>query len=93
MSHTHFAVCSKALAALGMLAEGVGEPLCSNLRPSLPTLVALFKDKKVCNAVGSCLDKMFANVFSFEHLLDSQLTKEKWKSIRKKIKTKISFFP
>ncbi|KAL7540754.1 hypothetical protein ACHAXR_010359, partial [Thalassiosira sp. AJA248-18] len=71
LSHTHFAVCSKSLAALGMLAEGVGEELFSNLRPLIPTLLALFKDKKVANAVGSCLDKMFANVFSFEHLLDS----------------------
>ena len=71
LGHTHFAVCSKALAALGMLAEGVGAQLFSNLRPLLPTLLALFKDKKVCNAVGSSLDKMFANVFSFEHLLDA----------------------
>ena len=70
LSHTHFAVCSKALAAFGMLAEGVGVDLSSNLRPLIPTLTALFKDKKVSNAVSSCLDKMFANVFSFEYLLD-----------------------
>jgi len=72
LSHTHFAVCSKALAALGMLAEGVGEQILSNMRPLIPTLVALFKDKKVINAAGSCLDKLFANVFSFENLLDSK---------------------
>jgi len=71
LGHTHFAVCSKALAALGMLAEGVGAQLFSNLRPLLTTLLALFKDKKVCNAAGSSLDKMFANVFSFEHLLEA----------------------
>jgi hypothetical protein len=72
LSHTHFAVCSKALAAFGMLAEGVGEQLLPNMRPLIPVFLALFKDKKVINAVASCLDKMFANVFSFEHLLDSK---------------------
>ncbi|KAL3774149.1 hypothetical protein ACHAW5_010603 [Stephanodiscus triporus] len=72
LSHTHFAVCSKALAAFGMLAEGVGEQLLSNMRPLISVFLALFKDKKVINAVASCLDKMFANVFSFEHLLDSK---------------------
>jgi cytoskeleton-associated protein 5 len=72
LSHTHFAVCSKSLAAFGMLAEGVGEKMFHHLRFLIPTFVSLFKDKKVVNAVGSCLDKMFANVFSFEHLLDSK---------------------
>jgi len=72
LSHTHFAVCSKALVAFGMLAEGVGEQLSPNMRPLILIFVALFKDKKVINAVASCLDKMFANVFSFEHLLDSK---------------------
>jgi hypothetical protein len=72
LSHTHFAVCSKALAAFGMLAEGVGEQLSPNMRPLIPTFVGLFKDKKVINGVAACLDKMFANVFSFEHLLDSK---------------------
>ena len=72
LSHTHFAVCSKSLAALGMFAEGVGEKMFHHLRLLIPTFVSLFKDKKVINAVGSCLDKMFANVFSFEHLLDSK---------------------
>ncbi len=71
LNHTHFAVCIKALAAFGMLAEGVGEPLLPNMRPLMSSFVALFKDKKVTSAVASCLDKMFANVFSFEHLLDS----------------------
>lgn len=70
LSHTHFAVCSKALTALGMLAEGVGEQIFPSMRPLLPTVVALLKDKKVNNAVGCCLDQMFANVFSFENLLD-----------------------
>lgn len=63
LSHTHYAVCQRALRAFGMLAEGVGEPLSSNLRPLIPTIVALFKDKKVSKDVGSCLDKCFANVF------------------------------
>jgi len=72
LAHTHFAVCSKALAALGMLAEGVGEELYGNFRPLIPTLVTLFKDKKVIKAVSSCLDQMFGSVFSFEHLLDSK---------------------
>ena len=72
LGHTHFAVCSKTLAALGMLAEGVGEQIFSSMRPLIPTFVALFKDKKVINAVGCCLDKMFANVFSFDHLLDNK---------------------
>ena len=72
LSHTHFAVCSKSLAAFGMFAEGVGEKMFHHLRLLIPTFVSLFKDKKVINVVGSCLDKMFANVFSFEHLLDSK---------------------
>ena len=72
LSHTHFAVCSKSLAAFGMFAEGVGEKMFHHLRLLIPTFVSLFKDKKVINGVGSCLDKMFANVFSFEHLLDSK---------------------
>ena len=72
LSHTHFAVCSKALISLGMLAEGVGKDLFGSMRPLIPTLVALFKDKKVSKAVGCCLDKMFANVLSFEHLLDNK---------------------
>jgi cytoskeleton-associated protein 5 len=72
LSHTHFAVCSKALISLGMLAEGVGKELFGSMRPLIPTLVALFKDKKVAKAVGCCLDKMFVNVLNFEHLLDNK---------------------
>ncbi|KAL7553180.1 hypothetical protein ACHAWF_016435 [Thalassiosira exigua] len=71
LNHTHFAVVSKTLAAFGMLSEGVGEQLYSNVRPLLPELSALFKDKKLTNAVAGCLDKMFANVWSFDNLLDS----------------------
>jgi cytoskeleton-associated protein 5 len=71
LGHTHFAVVSKSLEALGMLAEGVGEDIYPQFRPLILTLVGLFKDKKVCKAVASCLDKMFGNVFSFEHLLDN----------------------
>jgi cytoskeleton-associated protein 5 len=71
LSHTHYLVCSKALAAIGMLAEGVGEPLSSNLGPLLSAIVPLFKDKKVGKAVMSCLEKMFGNALSFDHFLDS----------------------
>ena len=53
-----------------MLAEGVGEKLFPNLRPLLPTLFALSKDKKLTKAVSSCLDALFGNVLSFEHILD-----------------------
>ena len=72
LGHTHFAVVSKTLESFGMLSEGVGEDLYPQLRPLIPTFVALFKDKKVCKAVASCLDKMYGNVFSFGHLLDSK---------------------
>ena len=73
LSHIHYLVCSKALTALGMLAEGVGAILLLDMRPLLPTLVSLFKNKNkdVIKAVASCLDKLFANVFSFKDLLDS----------------------
>eukprot|EP00956_Cyclotella_meneghiniana_P016135 scaffold25343_cov68-Cyclotella_meneghiniana.AAC.6 len=70
LGHTHFAVVSKALESIGMLAEGVGEDLYPNFRPLVPNLVGLFKDKKVCKAVASCLDKMYGNILSFGHLLD-----------------------
>jgi cytoskeleton-associated protein 5 len=72
LGHTHCAVVSKSLESLGMLAEGVGEDLYPQLRPLISTLAGLFKDKKVCKAVASCLDKMYGNVFSFGHLLDSK---------------------
>ncbi len=68
LSHTHYLVCSKALAAIGMLAEGVGEPISSDIRPLLTTIVPLFKDKKVGKAVMSCLDQMFGNALRFDHL-------------------------
>ena len=71
LKHTHFAVVSKAMAVLGMLAQGVGEKLYSNLRPLLPKLLQLSKDKKLTKAVSACLDAFFGNILSYEHLLDS----------------------
>lgn len=71
LKHTHFAVVSKAMAVLGMLAQGVGEKLYSNLRPLLPKLLQISKDKKLTKAVSACLDAFFGNVLSYEHLLDS----------------------
>lgn len=71
LKHTHFAVVSKAMGVLGMLAQGVGEKLYPNLRPLLPKLLQLSKDKKLTKAVSACLDACFGNVFSYEHLLDS----------------------
>ena len=70
LEHTHFAVNSKAMAAISMLAEGVGEKLFPNLRPMLLQLTGLSKDKKLTAAVGKCLDSIFGNVLSFDHLLD-----------------------
>ena len=70
LGHTHFAVNSKAMVALSMLAEGVGEKMFPNLRPMLLELTDLSKDKKLTAAVGKCLDSFFGNVLSFEHLLD-----------------------
>lgn len=70
LKHTHFAVKSKSLASLGMLAEGVGEKLFSHLRPLVPVLLDLTKDKKVAKSVEDCLDSMFGNVVSFRHLLE-----------------------
>ncbi|OEU12196.1 ARM repeat-containing protein [Fragilariopsis cylindrus CCMP1102] len=71
LTHTHFAVVSKAMAILAMLARGVGERLYSNLRPLLPKLLQLSKDKKLTKGVSSCLDACFGNVFGYDHLLDS----------------------
>ena len=71
LSHTHFAVCGKAMEVLSMLAEGVGEKLYPNLRPLLPKLFQLSKDKKLTKSVSACLDSFFGNVLSFEHILDS----------------------
>ena len=70
LSHTHFAVCSKAMAVLSMLAEGVGEKLYPYLRPLLSNLTQLSKDKKLTRASGACLDVFFGHIVSIEHLLD-----------------------
>jgi cytoskeleton-associated protein 5 len=70
LSHTHFAVVNKTMEVLSMLAQGVGEKLYSNLRPLLPKLFSLSKDKKLTNGVSACLDSFFGNVVGFEHLLD-----------------------
>jgi len=69
LGHTHFAVKSKALIALGMLAEGVGEKLFSYLKPLLYSILELSKDKKVNQASYGCLDSFFGNVIGFENLL------------------------
>jgi hypothetical protein len=57
---------------LAMLAEGVGEKLFSNLRPLLPVLLQLLKDKKLTRATGPCLDSFFGNVLSFDHILEAE---------------------
>jgi cytoskeleton-associated protein 5 len=82
LPHTHFAVVTKALDVLAMMAEGVGEKLYPNLRPLLPKLFSLSKDKKLTRPVTSCLDAFFGNVLSFDHILDAdsaipQATSEK----------------
>eukprot|EP00977_Amphora_coffeiformis_P028441 scaffold35161_cov153-Amphora_coffeaeformis.AAC.5 len=71
LSHTHFAVNSKAMQVLSMLAEGVGEKLYPNLRPLLPRILEMSKDKKLTKAVASCADSFFGNVVGFEHILES----------------------
>ena len=70
LEKSHFAVSSKALEALGMLAEGVGEKLFSMFRPLIMLLTGLFKDKKLTSSVGKCLDSFFGHFLSFGHLLD-----------------------
>ena len=70
LNHSHFAVASKAMQALSMLAQGVGEKLYGNLRPFVSVLLQLGKDKKLTKAAASCLDSLFGSVLSFEHLLD-----------------------
>jgi len=72
LSHTHFAVNTKAMEVLSMLSEGVGEKMFPLLRPTLTTLLQISKDKKLTKAVSSCLDSLFGNVLGFEHLLDSE---------------------
>ena len=72
LKHTHFAVVSKAMEVIAMLAEGVGERLFPQLRPVLPTLLKLTKDKKLTKAAGSAVDALFGNVLSFDHILDQE---------------------
>ena len=72
LTHSHFAVKSKALASLGMLAEGVGEKLFPHLKPLISVLLNLSKDKKVAKAVEDCLDSIFGNVVSFSNLLGKE---------------------
>jgi hypothetical protein len=71
LSHTHFAVCTKAIQVLSMLAEGAGEKLYPSLRPALTPLLQLSKDKKLTGAVSSGLDALFGNVLSIESLMDN----------------------
>ena len=72
LTHTHFAVVSKAMQVLAMLAEGVGEKLYPNLRPLFSKLLSLSKDKKLTKAVADCLDNFFGNVLSYDNLLESE---------------------
>ena len=72
LAHTHFAVNSKAMEVLQMLSEGVGEKIFANIRPLLLQLTNLSKDKKLTQAVGSCLDSLFGKVLSFDHLLEME---------------------
>ena len=70
LSHTHFAVVSKTLLVIAMLAEGIGEKIFPNLRPLLTTILQLSKDKKLTKNAGLCVDSLFGNVLSFDNLLD-----------------------
>jgi len=72
LGHSHFAVKSKAMLALGILAEGVGEKLYSNLRPLLHTLLGFSRDKKLIGACNNCLDSFFGNVIGFNTLLHEE---------------------
>jgi len=72
LGHTHFAVASKAIQVLSMLAEGVGLKLFPYLRPFLTNLLLLSKDKKLIKAVSSCIDVFFGNILSFDHLLSKE---------------------
>jgi cytoskeleton-associated protein 5 len=71
LSHTHFAVVGKAMEVLSMLAQGVGERLYPNIRPLLPKLFQLSKDKKLTKSASACLDAFFGNIVGFAHILDS----------------------
>ena len=70
LSHTHFTVVSKAMMVLTMIAEGIGEKIFPSLRPLLTTILQLSKDKKLTKNVASCVDSLFGNVFSLDHLLE-----------------------
>ncbi|CAJ1952945.1 unnamed protein product [Cylindrotheca closterium] len=72
LSHTHFAVVSKAMEVLSMLAQGVGAKLYPNLRPLMPKLFQLSKDKKLIKSTSACLDALFGNVISFDHILEEE---------------------
>jgi cytoskeleton-associated protein 5 len=71
LGHTHFAVCTKSMEVLGMLAEGVGETLFTHLRPLVVVLLKISKDKKLTSGVNRCLDSFFGNVLGFDHLVDN----------------------
>jgi hypothetical protein len=71
LSHTHFAVCTKAIQVLSMLAEGIGEKLYPSLRPALTPLLQLSKDKRLAGAVSSGLDALLGNFLSIESLMDN----------------------
>ncbi len=72
LEHTHFAVKSKSMNALAMLAEGVGERLFANLRPLVLPILLLSKDKKLINTSEKCVDTLFGNVVGFDHLLEKE---------------------
>ena len=70
LEHTHFAVKSKAMLSLAMLAEGIGEKLFPYLRPLLLPIIQLSKDKKLTGPTNECLDALFGNILSFDHLME-----------------------
>jgi hypothetical protein len=50
--------------------DGVGDKIFPNLRLTLTVLLDLSKDKKLTFAAGKCLDSLFGNVLSFDHLME-----------------------
>ena len=72
LEHTHFAVRTKSLNALAMLAEGVGEKMFPNLRPLLLQIIGLSKDKKLTSPTQNCLNALFGNIIGFVHLLEKE---------------------
>ena len=72
LKHTHVAVKSKTMNALGMLAEGIGGQIFPHLRPLLLPIIILSKDRKLTTATNNCLDLFFGNVLSFDHLLEKE---------------------